>query len=151
MKANFNLGRYEDSGSPDMPELITPSGHQRHVQEKAIDELSRLVILCGYLWVVFELLSVSKGIVLSEYHLNYPEHAFAIINSLVFAKVLLTRNCMWDFIVKLSRHVCAKPHLGLRPTSLWALDRRIRSVAMRRVSPGSSLTDPGEPVRADLA
>jgi hypothetical protein len=150
MKSNVDLGRHEDSG-PDMPEPITPSGHQRDVREKALDELSRLVIIFGYLWVVFELLPVNKSIVLSEYHLNYPEHAFAIINSMVFAKVLLTQNCMWDFIVKLSRHVCAKLHFGLRPTSLWALDRRIRSLAMRRVSPGSSLIDPGDPVEADLA
>ena len=88
MKSNVNLGRHEDSGSPDMPEPITPSGH-RHMREKAIDELSRLVIIVGYLWVVFELLSVNKSIALSEYHLNYPEHAFGIINSMVFAKVLL--------------------------------------------------------------
>jgi hypothetical protein len=75
-----------------MTEPNTPSGHRRHLREKAVDEFSRLVILFGYLWVVFELLSVHKSVVLSEYHLDYPEHAFAIINSLVFAKVLLTRN-----------------------------------------------------------
>ena len=136
MKANFNLGWHEDSGSPDMPEPTMTSGHQRDVREKALDELSRLVIIFGYLWVVFELLSVNKSIILSEYHLNYPECAFAIINSLVFAKVSLTRNCMWDLIVKLLRYVCAKPHLGLRPTSLWSLGRRIRSLAIGRVSPG---------------
>ena len=119
-----------------MPEPTMTSGHQRDVREKALDELSRLVIIFGYLWVVFELLSVNKSIILSEYHLNYPECAFAIINSLVFAKVSLTRNCMWDLIVKLLRYVCAKPHLGLRPTSLWSLGRRIRSLAIGRVSPG---------------
>jgi hypothetical protein len=72
-----------------MTEPTTPSGHQRHLREKAVDEFSKSVILFGYLWVVFELLSVHKSIVLSEYHLDYLEHAFAIINSLVFAKVLL--------------------------------------------------------------
>ena len=72
------------------------------------------LILFGYLWVVFELLSVNKNIVLSEYHLSYAEYTFAIINALVFAKVLLTRNCMWDFVAKLFRKVSAK-----RPR-LWA-------------------------------
>jgi len=70
--------------SHDMTEPTTPRRHQRHPREKATDEFSRLVIIFGYLWVVFELLSVHKSIVLSECHLNYPEHAFAIVNSLVF-------------------------------------------------------------------
>jgi hypothetical protein len=111
MKSNPNLGRHKDLESPDIPELIMPSEHQRHVGEKAVDELSTLVILFGYVWVVFEWLSVNKGIVLSEYHMHYPEFAFAIINSLVFAKVLLMPNCMWDFVVTLSRHA----------TSLWLI------------------------------
>jgi hypothetical protein len=109
VEPNLNLGLYEHSKSPDMTEPSTPSGHQRHLQEKAVDEFSRLVILLGYLWVVFELLSVHKSLVLSVYHLNYPEHAFAIINSLVFAEVLFTRNCVWDIVFKLLRYVRAEP------------------------------------------
>ena len=119
MNSKLSLGWHEESESPDIPEPIMPSGRQRHIREKAVDELSSLVIILGYLWVVFELLSVRKSIVLSEYHLNCPEYAFAIINSLVFAKVVLTRNCIWDFVVKLSRHVSAKPHLSVRPIGLW--------------------------------
>jgi hypothetical protein len=117
---NFNLDWHEESASPDIPNTIMPNAHRRHVRAKAVDELSRLVIIFGYLWVVFELLSVNKSIVLSECHLNYAEYAFAIINSLVFAKVLLTRNFIWDCVAKLLRHVFAKPHPSLRPTSLWA-------------------------------
>jgi hypothetical protein len=120
-----------------MTEPTTPSGHQRHPREQAIDELSRLVIIFGYLWVVFELLSVHKSIVLSEYHLNYPEHAFAIVNSLVFAKVLLTQNRLWDIVLKLLRCVRAKPHPRPRETSLWASDSRIRSLGIRVSSPDS--------------
>jgi len=120
-----------------MTEPATPSGHQRHPREQAIDELSRLVIIFGYLWVVFELLSVHKSIVLSEYHLNYPEHAFAIVNSLVFAKVLLTQNRLWDIVLKLLRCVRAKPHPRSRETSLWAIDSRIRSLGIRVSSPDS--------------
>lgn len=92
----------------DTPETIMPNGHLR---VKAVDELIRLVILVGYIWVVCELLSVNKSIVLSKYHLSYAEYAFAIINSLVFAKVLLTRNCILDFVAKLFRQ---------EPPSLWA-------------------------------
>jgi hypothetical protein len=135
VEPNFNLRRHEHSKSPDMTELNTPSGHRRHLREKAVDEFSRLVILFGYLWVVFELLSVHKSVVLSEYHLDYPEHAFAIINSLVFAKVLLTRNWVWDIVLELSRYVRREAHPGPRETNLWAIDSRIRSLGSRLSAP----------------
>ncbi len=78
-------------------------------QERAVDELSKLVVLFGYLWILFELLSAHKSIALAEFHLGYLEHAFAIINCLVFARVLLMRNCVWDAILRVSRYVRAEP------------------------------------------
>ena len=121
-----------------MTEPTTPRRHQRHPRETATDEFSRLVIIVGYLWVIFELLSVHKSIVLSEYHLNYPEHAFAIVNFLVFAKVLLTQNRLWGIVLKLWRCVCSEQRPGPRETSLWAIDSRIRSLGMRVSSSGRS-------------
>lgn len=61
----------------------------RHLKEKATDEFKRFIVIFIYLWVVFGLLSVYKSVILSQHHLDYPEHAFAIINALVFGKVLL--------------------------------------------------------------
>ena len=122
-----------------MTEPATPSGHQRHPREQAIDELSRLVIIFGYLWVVFELLSVHNSVVLSEFHLDYPEHAFVIINFLVFAKVLLTRNCAWDIVFKLSRYLRPQPHPRPRETNLWATSSLIRSLRIRLSASDSGL------------
>jgi hypothetical protein len=119
-----------------MTEPTTQRGHQRHPRETATDEFSRLVIIVGYLWIVFELLSVHKSIVLSDYHLNYPEHAFAIVNFLVFAKVLLTHNRLWNIVLKLWRCVRSQQHPGPRETSLWAIDSRNRSLGMRVSSSG---------------
>jgi hypothetical protein len=96
MEPNLNLPRQEHSNSPDEP--ATASG-RRHPRENVLDEFTKLVILLGYLWIVYELLSVHNSIVLSESHLGYPEHAFAIINCMVFAKVLLTRNYVWDIVL----------------------------------------------------
>lgn len=110
MKANCNPREHKYLKNSDTAEAAAPSGYRRHLREKAVDECSRLVIIFGYFWIIFELLSVHKSIVLSEYHLNYSEHAFAILNCLVFAKVLLTRNCLWDIIAKLARCVRAEPH-----------------------------------------
>ena len=114
MKANCNQCEHKDLKTSATVDATAPSGYQRHLREKVVDECSRWVIVVGYLWIIFELLSVHKSIVLSEYHLNYSEHAFAILNCLVFAKVLVTRNCLWDVIVKLSRCVRAEPHPGPR-------------------------------------
>jgi hypothetical protein len=72
-----------------MAEVTDPNTHERHLRVRVSDEFKRFLAIFVYLWVVFALLSIHKNIVLSEHHLNFPEHAFAIIYSLVFAKVLL--------------------------------------------------------------
>jgi hypothetical protein len=122
MEPNLSLPRQEHSKSPDEP--ATASG-RRHPREKVLDEFTKLVILFGYLWVAFELLSVHNSIVLSELHLGYPEHAFVIINSLVFAKVLLTRNYVWDIVFKLSRYL--RPKLARHEPAYTILDLGNRS------------------------
>lgn len=90
MESNFNLHQHEHSKSPDMAEPTAPIAHPRHLREEALDEFIRFVIILGYLWVVFAMLSVHRSIILSEYHLDLPECFFAIVNVLVFAKVLLS-------------------------------------------------------------
>jgi hypothetical protein len=61
----------------------------RSLKERAVEEFRRFVVIFLYLWVVFGLLSIHKSLVLTQQHLDYAEHTFAIINALVFAKVLL--------------------------------------------------------------
>jgi hypothetical protein len=67
--------------------LATPQ--KRGLKEKASHEFRSFLVIFLYLWVVFGLLSIHKSIVLSQHHLDTEEHAFAIINAFVFAKVLL--------------------------------------------------------------
>ncbi len=63
---------------------------QKHtLKERAFEEFKRLLVIFLYLWLVFGLLSIHKSLVLSQHHLDTEEHAFAIINAFVFAKVLL--------------------------------------------------------------
>lgn len=66
-----------------------PIPQLRNLKERAFEEFKRFVAIFLYLWVVFGLLSLHKSLVLSQQHLDYEEHAFAIINAFVFAKVLL--------------------------------------------------------------
>ena len=42
-----------------------------------------------YLWIVFGLLAVHESMILSQHQLSYQAHGLAIINALVFAKVML--------------------------------------------------------------
>ncbi len=72
-----------------MAEQTGTSTSKPHLREKAADQVKRFLTIFVYLWVVFLVLSIHKSIVLEEHHLNLPEHAFAFINALVFAKVLL--------------------------------------------------------------
>jgi hypothetical protein len=62
---------------------------KRQLKERAFDEFKRFAVIFLYLWVVFGLLSIHKSLVLSQQRLDTQEHAFAFINALVFAKVLL--------------------------------------------------------------
>jgi hypothetical protein len=72
-----------------MTEECPPIPRQRSLKERAIDEFKRFIVIFLYLWVVFGLLSIHKSLVLQQHNLDYPEHAFAIINAFIFAKVLL--------------------------------------------------------------
>jgi hypothetical protein len=66
-----------------------PVRPQRHLKERVSDEFRRFIVIFFYLWSVFGLLSIHKSFVLSQRHLDYGEHAYAIVNAFVFAKVLL--------------------------------------------------------------
>jgi len=129
METDSNLRQHEHSNSRHMTERNTSNERQRHLREEAVDEFSRLVIIFGYLWVVFAFLPFHKSIALSEYHLNYPEHAFAIVNCLVFGKVLLTWSRLWDMVLKLSRRQPARLHRP-RETNPWAIDSPVRSLGL---------------------
>jgi len=72
-----------------MTEESVPVSRISRLKAKALDEFKGFLIIFFYLWVVFGLLSIHKSIILSEHQLDYPEHAFAIVNAFVFAKVLL--------------------------------------------------------------
>lgn len=72
-----------------MVDQIVSIRHELPLRERAFDEFKRSLVIVLYLWVVFGLLSIHKSIVLSQHHLDTQEHAFAIVNALVFAKVLL--------------------------------------------------------------
>ena len=42
-----------------------------------------------YLWIVFGMMAIHESIILSQHQINYVAHGFAVVNALVFAKVML--------------------------------------------------------------
>jgi hypothetical protein len=92
-----------------MAEPTAPIAHPRNLREEALDEFIRFVIIFGYFGVAFALLSVHKSILLSEYHLDLPECFFAIVNFLVFAKVLLSCE-VFHLGTRVSRQAPRKSH-----------------------------------------
>lgn len=72
-----------------MADESVSSAQPHGLKERVFTEFKRFVAIFLYLWVVFGLLSIHKSLVLTQRHLDQEEHAFAIINAFVFAKVLL--------------------------------------------------------------
>lgn len=62
---------------------------RRHLKERAKEQIRDFALMFLYLWVVFGMLAVHESIILSQHQINYVSHGFAVVNALVFAKVML--------------------------------------------------------------
>lgn len=59
------------------------------LQEFAVDEFRRFLILFVYLWVVFGLFVLNETLILGERNIRFVAQGFALVNALVLAKVML--------------------------------------------------------------
>ncbi len=59
------------------------------LKARAKSQLRDFALMFLYLWFVFGLLVVHESIVLSQHQIHFAPHGLAIINALVFAKVML--------------------------------------------------------------
>jgi hypothetical protein len=59
------------------------------LKQKAKHELKELVVLSGYLAFFFCALATYRMLLLRDYHINSLTYAFALINALVVAKVIM--------------------------------------------------------------
>jgi len=62
---------------------------QRNLKKRAKDQIRNFALMFVYLWVMFGMFTVHESIVLAQHQIDYRFHGLAIINALVFAKVLL--------------------------------------------------------------
>jgi hypothetical protein len=63
--------------------------YKRTLKERVLDSIKTFMQMFLYLWLVFGLLAVHESIILSQYQIDYQSHGLAVINALVFAKVML--------------------------------------------------------------
>lgn len=61
----------------------------RNLKEKALEEMKKYVALTVYLWVLFFLIGMYRRLLLKEWGIDPWQQGYAIVNALVFAKVLL--------------------------------------------------------------
>ena len=62
---------------------------QSDFKGRAKGQIEKVGLMFLYLWIVFGLLAVHESMILSQHQLSYRAHGIAIINALVFAKVML--------------------------------------------------------------
>jgi len=68
-------------------------GEQRpSLKARAIDEGKKFLIMTLYLWVFLSVLDLHKTAILRENHINYEAQGLAIVNAMVFAKVMLVAD-----------------------------------------------------------
>lgn len=63
-------------------------GHMT-LKEKALEEMKKYAALTAYLWVLFFLLGLYRKVLLKENGIDPWTQSYAIVNALVFAKVML--------------------------------------------------------------
>lgn len=58
-------------------------------KERAKDQIRDFALMAFYLWIVFGMMALHESIILSQHQINFVAHGLAIVNALVFAKVML--------------------------------------------------------------
>lgn len=61
-------------------------------KKRAKEQIKSFVLMSLYLWVVFGMLALHELIILSQHQINYVSHGLAIVNALIFAKVMLVAD-----------------------------------------------------------
>jgi hypothetical protein len=77
-------GAASASGAPDKPSL----------KSRALDELRQYAIITLYLWLLFAVFSLYRRLILQEHGISAWQQGFAIVNALVFGKVILIAQAL---------------------------------------------------------
>jgi hypothetical protein len=67
---------------------------EHNFKKRAKHQIESFALMFVYLWIVFGLLAIHESIILSQHQINYQAHGVAVINALIFAKVMLIAEDM---------------------------------------------------------
>ena len=73
------------------PRLRAP---KETLEERALTELKRYAVIVLYLWVLFALFASYKRVLLHENGISVWNESFAIVNALIFGKVILIAQAL---------------------------------------------------------
>ena len=59
------------------------------LKHRLLDSVKTFSLMFLYLWLVFGLLALHESIILSQNKIDYQSHGLAVVNALIFAKVML--------------------------------------------------------------
>jgi hypothetical protein len=62
---------------------------KRNLKVRAKEEIKNFLWMFFYLWLVFGMLAIHESIILSQHQIPYVSHGLAVVNALIFAKVML--------------------------------------------------------------
>jgi hypothetical protein len=82
------------NSKPSAARIVVDSGSQtsarrRKVAGRLVEEVKRFLVIFLYLWVLFGLFALHQRIILRQEGINFTEQGFALVNALVFGKVML--------------------------------------------------------------
>jgi hypothetical protein len=66
----------------------------RNFKKRATHQIKSFALMFIYLWIVFGLLAIHESVILSQHQIDYQSHGIAVINALIFAKVMLVAEDM---------------------------------------------------------
>jgi hypothetical protein len=64
------------------------------LKSRALDELRQYAVITLYLWVLFAVFSLYRRMILQEHGISVWGQSFAIVNALVFGKVILVAQAL---------------------------------------------------------
>ncbi len=72
----------------------TGSGGKKGLKERAVGELEKYAVVTVYLWLLFSLFSLYRHQLLQEQGIGVVRQGFAIVNALIFGKVVLIAQAL---------------------------------------------------------
>src|SRR5271154_2972255 len=71
-----------------------PASERPSLKTRALDELRQYAVITVYLWLLFAVFSLYRRMILEEHGISAWGQSLAIVNALVFAKVILIAQAL---------------------------------------------------------